>query len=140
MYCRACKTELAAGVVVCTSCGLSPYSGSNIAQDVAAPPTPMVVVCASCGTALNQNTIMSSQNSNKLAAGLCGLFLGCFGVHKFILGYQKEGIIMLLVSLLTCGIGLVIMSVIGFVEGIIYLTRSDADFENTYVLQQKPWF
>ena len=42
---------------------------------------------------------------SKLVAGLLGIFLGGFGVHKFYLGYTKEGIIMLavwLVGLLLC--------------------------------------
>src|ERR1700745_3825598 len=43
--------------------------------------------------------------SKKMAAGLCGILLGSLGVHKFILGYNTEGIIMLLITLLTCGFG-----------------------------------
>jgi TM2 domain-containing membrane protein YozV len=79
-------------------------------------------------------------NNNKLAAGLCGIFLGWAGVHKFILGYTTEGIIMLAVSLLTCGIGATVTSIIGLVEGIIYLTKTDEDFVETYVNNRKPWF
>jgi TM2 domain-containing membrane protein YozV len=37
----------------------------------------------------------------KIAAGVCGILLGSLGIHKFILGYTTEGIIMLLVSILT---------------------------------------
>ena len=79
-------------------------------------------------------------NNNKIAAGLCGIFLGWAGVHKFILGYNTEGIIMLAVSLLTCGIGATVTSIIGLVEGIIYLTKTDEDFQQTYVNNRKPWF
>lgn len=80
------------------------------------------------------------EQKSKLAAGLLGIFLGSLGIHKFYLGYKKEGIIMLLVSLLTCGFGASIMGIIGLVEGILYLTKTDEDFENTYVMQQKTWF
>ncbi len=76
----------------------------------------------------------------KLPAGLCGIFLGAFGVHKFVLGYTKTGIIMLAVTLLTFGIGAAIMSVVGLIEGIIYLTKSDQDFVSEYVVGQKEWF
>jgi TM2 domain-containing membrane protein YozV len=76
----------------------------------------------------------------KLAAGLCGILIGSLGIHKFILGYNTEGLIMLLVTLLTCGLGAIVTSVIGIVEGIIYLTKSDADFVNIYVLNKKGWF
>jgi len=61
-------------------------------------------------------------------------------VHKFVLGYTTEGLVMLLVSLLTCGIAAPIMSIIGLIEGIMYLTKSDEEFVNTYVLNKKGWF
>ncbi len=84
------------------------------------------------------------QAQNKLAAGLCAIFLGSFGVHKFILGYTNEGITMLLISLIggfcTCGLATLVMHVISIVEGIIYLTKSDEDFVNTYVVRKKGWF
>jgi TM2 domain-containing membrane protein YozV len=82
--------------------------------------------------------------NKKLAAGLCGILLGAFGVHKFILGYNTEGIIMLLVSvvagIVTCGLTTAAVSVIGLVEGIIYLTKSDEEFVRTYVQNKKGWF
>ena len=33
-----------------------------------------------------------------------------------------------------------IPAVIGFIEGIIYLTKSDEEFERIYAIGQKPWF
>tara|TARA_Y100000815_G_scaffold232695_1_gene223491 strand:- start:426 stop:872 length:447 start_codon:yes stop_codon:yes gene_type:complete len=87
-------------------------------------------------------------DNKKILAGILGIIFGCFGVHKFILGYSKEGGIMLGVTLigivLSCiGVGVFvvwIMSIIGLIEGIIYLTKSDADFYNTYQVGKKPWF
>jgi TM2 domain-containing membrane protein YozV len=78
--------------------------------------------------------------NQKIAAGICAILLGALGVHKFILGYTTEGVIMLLVSLLTCGIGAMVMSVIGIAEGIIYLTKTDEEFINTYIVDKKGWF
>jgi TM2 domain-containing membrane protein YozV len=78
--------------------------------------------------------------SKKVAAGICGILLGSFGVHKFILGYTKEGVIMLLITLLTFGLGGFITCIIGLIEGIIYLTKSDAEFISTYVMAKKGWF
>lgn len=78
--------------------------------------------------------------SKKLAAGICGILIGSLGIHKFILGYNKPGLIMLLVSLLTCGIGAAAMSVVGLIEGIIYLTKSDGEFYQTYMAGKKEWF
>jgi len=79
-------------------------------------------------------------NSNRVAAGICGILFGALGVHKFVLGFSGAGLIMLLVTLLTCGVGGVIMGLIGFVEGIIYLTKSEEEFHQLYVVQKKDWF
>lgn len=72
----------------------------------------------------------------KLVAGLLGILLGGFGVHKFYLGYTKEGVIQIVITFLTCGVG----SLVGLIEGIVYLTKSDQDFVNTYITNKKPWF
>lgn len=79
-------------------------------------------------------------SNKKLIAGLLGIFLGGLGIHKFYLGYTKEAVIMLCVSLLTCGIGSPVMGVIGLIEGIMYLTKSDEDFQAIYVDGHKGWF
>lgn len=74
----------------------------------------------------------------KLIAGLLGvssIIWGGFGVHKFYLGYTKEGIIQLVLTL-ACGIG----AIIGLIEGIIYLTKTDEEFDEIYVKGSKPWF
>lgn len=88
----------------------------------------------------NPNSGGKDVSGNKIAAGICGILLGALGIHKFILGYSKEGLIMLLVSILTCGIGAIPMGIIGFIEGIIYLTKSDSDFNRIYSNGQKGWF
>jgi len=83
-----------------------------------------------------------------LVAGLLGIFLGAFGVHKFILGYQKEGFILLggtllgiVTSCIVIGVFIYMATgVIGLIEGIIYLTKSDEEFYQTYQANKKPWF
>ncbi|HNQ74622.1 MAG TPA: TM2 domain-containing protein [Verrucomicrobiota bacterium] len=76
----------------------------------------------------------------KIAAGICGILLGALGIHKFILGYTTQGIIMLLVSILTLGLGAWIVAIIGLIEGILYLTKSDEEFSRTYVQNKRGWF
>ena len=84
---------------------------------------------------------MSSESENKrIIAGILGIVLGALGIHKFLLGYQKEGIIMLVVSLISFGYLAGLMALIGLVEGIIYLTKSDEDFYQTYQVGKRPWF
>jgi len=76
----------------------------------------------------------------KIAAGICGILLGALGIHKFILGYTMQGVIMLLVTILTFGFGGFIMGIIGLIEGILYLTKSDEDFSRIYIQNKKGWF
>ncbi|MFP2996894.1 TM2 domain-containing protein [Spongiivirga sp. MCCC 1A20706] len=91
---------------------------------------------------------VAGTDNKKILAGILGILLGSFGVHKFILGYNKEGIILLAINLIgiatSClGVGVFLSmaaGIIGLIEGIIYLTKSDEEFYNTYQAGQKPWF
>lgn len=76
------------------------------------------------------------KSEKKLAAGLLGIFLGTFGANKFYLGYINEGIIQIVLNIVTCGIA----ATIPLIEGIIYLTMSDEQFDYTYIQNKKTWF
>ena len=86
------------------------------------------------------NRIPPQQENKRVLAGVVGILLGALGIHKFVLGYQNEGLIMLLISLLTCGIGAGAMGLIGLIEGIIYLTKSDEEFYEIYQENKRGWF
>ncbi|MDD7465407.1 MAG: TM2 domain-containing protein [Actinomycetaceae bacterium] len=62
---------------------------------------------------------------SRLVAGLLGIFLGGIGIHRFYLGYTSIGIIQIVVSIFTLGIG----SLWGFIEGIMILARASS-FQN----------
>jgi len=79
---------------------------------------------------------MENQENKKVLAGVLALIFGYLGVHKFILGYTKEGLIQLGLTVVSCGLA----GIIPFVEGIIYLTKSDEEFYNTYQVGKKGWF
>ena len=90
------------------------------------------------------NSPSTDVSGKKVACGICGILIGAFGIHKFILGYTTEGLIMLLVSViagsLTCGIAAAVMGIIGLIEGIIYLVKTDEEFYETYMESKKGWF
>ena len=83
-------------------------------------------------------------SNKKLAAGLLGIFLGSFGIHKFVLRKNNPGIIMLVVTLaggvVTCGVAAIVMQIIGIIEGIIYLTKTNEEFRELYIDGNKEWF
>tara|TARA_B100000424_G_C22693802_1_gene378958 strand:- start:149 stop:574 length:426 start_codon:yes stop_codon:yes gene_type:complete len=82
--------------------------------------------------------------SKKTTAGLLGIFFGFLGVHKFILGYQKEGFILLGISviggIITCGAAIIVTDIIGIIEGIIILTKSPEEFKRLYLDKKTDWF
>tara|TARA_B100000676_G_scaffold301011_1_gene347540 strand:- start:613 stop:978 length:366 start_codon:yes stop_codon:yes gene_type:complete len=79
---------------------------------------------------------------NRITAGILALLVGGFGVHKFYLGYNNQGIIMLLMS--TIGMILVFplfaSAIIALSEAIIYLTTTDQKFYDNYEANRKLWF
>jgi len=75
-------------------------------------------------------------SEKKLVAGLLGILLGGWGIHRFYLGDTTGGIIRIVLTFVTCGAA----ALIGLIEGIIYLTKSDQDFVDTYVNGDKSWF
>jgi TM2 domain-containing membrane protein YozV len=77
-----------------------------------------------------------NQESKRILAGVLAIVIGSLGIHKFILGYTKEGIIQLILTFVSCGI----LSLIPLIEGIIYLTKSDEEFIETYQINEKHWF
>ncbi len=151
---------MATKIVQCPSCGTENTGLENF--------------CRNCGTTLsdpfqfNQNPqdqqIQQPFNQNngqqipgadkKMLVGIIAIVGGIlglnFGLHKFLLGYQQEGIIMLCIYLgaliltaITCGLGfplLFIPMIMGVVEGIMYLTKSDEEFVQTYINNKKGWF
>ena len=83
------------------------------------------------------NQIQPFQENKKIASGILAILVGSLGIHKFYLGYTTEGIIQLVISICTC---FTIGWLIPFVEGIIYLTKSDEEFYQTYQVGKKGWF
>ncbi len=121
----------------CTKCGSQNDETSQYCTNCQAPLT--IVGGYQPMQSVNQGHMTdwkSAGADKKLVAGICGILLGGLGVHKFILGYTTEGVIQIVITLVTCGIG----SVVGLVEGIIYLTKSDEDFVRTYIQNKKGWF
>ena len=93
----------------CTRCGAQNPDNSSF--------------CSKCGNQLNPPQSIPqpatqwqpSEAKSKVVAGLLGIFLGSIGIHRFYLGYMTIGIIQIVVTVLTFGIG----GLWGFIEGIL---------------------
>ena len=138
MYCRNCGKQIDDKAVVCVHCGVPPKAEKKFCHNCGVQTQPKQILCTKCGI-----TLSAGKQKSKVTAGLLALLLGGFGAHKFYLGYTTEAIITLAAvwgGLILLGIPTIIMGVIVFIEGIIYLTKSDEEFEATYVNNKKGWF
>jgi TM2 domain-containing membrane protein YozV len=128
VFCTKCGAQNEDYAQVCAQCqaALPQIGGYQPIQ----PPSPMY---ASGG---DMQDWKRAGADKKIVAGLLGVLAGGFGIHKFILGYTTEGIIQIVITFVTCGMG----SIVGLIEGIIYLTKSDEDFVRTYIQNKRGWF
>ena len=142
MYCRVCGKEVAENAVACMSCGCDPRKGDRFCPNCGAEVNAAQVVCVKCGVALKGLAINCGADGkkDKTVAGLLAIFLGALGAHEFYLGNITSAIIRLAVTLLTFGYGGLVLGIIGLIEGIIYLTKSEDEFQKIYVEDHKQWF
>lgn len=73
------------------------------------------------------------QESKRVLAGVLAILLGYLGIHRFVLGDPLGGVLRIL---LCFGFG----GLLGLIEGIIYLSKSDAEFVQIYQIEKKAWF
>ena len=92
-----------------------------------------------------------SKGKSKIVAGLMALFLGIFGVHKFYLGFTLPGMIYGMCSWIFWVLAgateepifllpMFIIGIFSLVDAVIYLSRTDEDFQRIYVEDKKQWF
>ena len=80
-------------------------------------------VCLNCGVNLRKNKKIDNVNGkSKIMAGILGIFLGCYGVHNFYLGYNGKAIAQLLITLLSLFLLSWVSAIWGLIEGILILT------------------
>ena len=127
----------------CTKCGAINDDLAQFCTTCQSPLTPVVSTGYQPMQSVNSGAMVDWKamgGDKKIVAGILAILLGSLGVHKFILGYTTEGIIMLAISVVSCGILAVVPSIIGIIEGIMYLTKSDEEFVRTYIQSKKGWF
>ena len=117
MYCRNCGNVMNDQAAICVACGVPVGKGNNYCPLCGDITDSMAQVCMKCGVNFNAY----GQQKSKLAAGLFGIFLGMFGVHRFYLGYIGLGLAQLLLTLLSCFIFSPFIYIWGLIEGILIL-------------------
>lgn len=126
MYCSNCGVQMSEGAAICVSCGFAKGAGTNFCQSCGAQANPGAVACVKCGCALGKGAGAVGEKS-KTVAGLLYIILGAIGVGDFYLGYTTRGIIKLLVSVFTAGIGAVAVWIWSIIDGIKCLQGEKKD-------------
>jgi TM2 domain-containing membrane protein YozV len=139
MHCRNCGEMIDEKAVVCVHCGVPPKKESKYCNNCGIETNENQSICTKCGVALSG----ASGEKSKIVAGVFAILLGGFGAHKFYLGYTVEGVITIAVfwlGMILLAIPTAIMGVVVLIEGVIYLLKSDYEFQQTYVVNKKGWF
>ena len=71
--------------------------------------------------------------SKRVLAGVLGIVFSPFSLHRFVLGDVTGGLLRLLLCFNLGGL-------LGLIEGIIYLTKTDQQFVDEYQIGKKAWF
>lgn len=145
MYCSNCGAIIKRQSEFCSKCGVKVAIVSAPAASAAVPGTPQAaeagtpgpdeMYCSSCGAVIKRRaeicvkcgvrvsvppaavSLTEFSDKSRLTAGILGILLGALGVHRFYLGNVGIGVLQIVVSLITLGIG----SLWGFIEGIIII-------------------
>lgn len=135
IFCSNCNAEVRLGSKFCSKCGTVIENKSSNKK------TSKDRLSSAKASTVSDSVEISDLKSKRLSAGLCGILLGGLGIHKFILGYNRQGYIYLGAFIGTiCFGGSLVVSLIALVEGIIYLTMPIDQFKRTYIENKKEWF
>ncbi len=120
--------------------GMADWLPAHAVAGITIPPPMPPSFPAGNGGPPYQTAYNSTTSGNRVACGITGILIGSLGIHKFIIGNTTPALIMLLVTICTLGIGGIPMGIIGLVEGVIYLSKSDEEFHRIYEVGKKSWF
>lgn len=108
MFCKNCGAEMNAEQAVCTSCGVPKGKGNKFCPNCGKETAEAAVICVNCGVSLEEKKAAGNgeylNGKDKIVMALVAFFLGGIGIHNFMLGETKKGIVKIVLSL-CCGIG-----------------------------------
>ena len=125
MFCKNCGNPIDPQAAMCVKCGFAKGTGSNFCHNCGQPTQPGASICTSCGFAINGAAAGGEQKS-KLVAALLAFFLGSLGIHDFYLGYNKNGIIKIVLTCCT-GVGGGIWALIDLIRLLTSSLHTDAN-------------
>ena len=126
MFCKNCGAEINENAVACMSCGFKKGTGVNFCANCGKEVNPGAAICVNCGAALQDAATQVGEQKSKLVAVLLAFFLGGFGIHDFYLGYNKYGVIKIVLTVCT-GFGGGLWALIDFIRLLTGSIHADAN-------------
>ena len=128
MYCKKCGQEMYENQAICLNCGVKTGEGTSYCANCGKEIDENAAVCLNCGVAVKKATEGNLNGKDKVTMALICFFLGGLGIHNFMMGEKKKGIIKILFTLLF-GIG-AILALIDFVKILTdnYVYNPEASF------------
>ena len=146
MFCKNCGKEVNQNAVACMGCGCNPKTGNKFCSNCGVQVNPEQVVCVKCGAALANLTEIGKSETGKsksrVTAAVLAFFAGGVGVHQFYLGHTASGVMRLVLffgGFFLFLVGPLVMEMIAFIEGCIYFSKSDEEFQAVYVDGGRAW-
>ena len=128
MFCKNCGSEINENAVACMSCGFAKDTGEKFCSNCGKEINPGAVICTNCGASVKAAKAVASggEQKSKLTAVLLAFFLGGIGVHDFYLGYNKYGVIKIVLTCCT-GVGGGIWALVDFIRLLTGSLNTDAN-------------
>ena len=127
MFCKNCGNEINENAVACMQCGFAKGNGEKFCANCGGEINPGAAICVKCGAAVkNVASPQIGEQKSKLVAVLLAFFLGSIGIHDFYLGYTKNGILKIVLSVCT-GVGGGIWALIDFIRLLTGSINTDAN-------------
>ena len=106
MFCRNCGKEMNDNQAICLNCGVKTGEGTAFCANCGGAVAPGAEVCMNCGVAIKKAGVAGGiDKDNKIVMALVCFFLGGIGIHNFMLGETKKGIVKIVASLCLAGLG-----------------------------------
>ena len=125
MFCKNCGNELNENAVACMGCGFAKGTGEKFCANCGKEINPGAAICTNCGASVVNAPVANAEQKSKLVAVLLAFFLGGIGIHDFYLGYNKNGIIKIVLTVCT-GVGGSIWALIDFIRLLTGSLHTDA--------------
>ena len=113
MFCKNCGEQMNDNQAICLKCGVKTGEGNAYCANCGKEVAPNADVCMNCGVAIKKASA-GYGNYDKITLALICFFLGGIGIHNFMLGETKKGIVKIVLSF-CFGIG-AILALVDFVR------------------------